>query len=60
MNWKDIGVRALKTLVQTFLSVATVQMVIAQDVNALRAAAVGALAAGIAVIWNAVLQWSQS
>ena len=60
MNWKDIGVRAAKTFVQTFLSVATVQMVIAQDINALRSAAVGALAAGIAVIWNAVLQWSQS
>ena len=60
MNWRDIGVRALKTLVQTFLSVATVQQLVAQDIDALRAAGVAALAAGIAVVWNALLAWSSS
>lgn len=60
MSWKDIGVRAVKTAVQAFLGTASVQAVIGGDVNALRAAAVAAAAAGISVIWNAVLTWSQS
>lgn len=58
MNVRDIAVRAAKTAVQTFLSVATVQQLVGGDVDALRAAAVGALAAGIAVLWNAALAWS--
>jgi uncharacterized protein YjeT (DUF2065 family) len=60
MTPRDIAVRALKTLVQTFLSVATVQQVVGGDVDALRAAGVAALAAGIAVVWNAALAWSSN
>ena len=57
---KDVVTRAAKTAVQTFLAVATVQQVIGGDVDALRAAAAGALAAGFSVIWNAALAWSSS
>lgn len=57
---KDIAVRAAKTAVQSFLAVATAQQVIGGDIDALRAAAVAAIAAGLAVLWNAALVWSSS
>jgi uncharacterized protein YjeT (DUF2065 family) len=57
---KDIAIRAAKTAVQTFLAVATVQQVVGGDVDALRAAGIGALAAGFAVLWNAALAWASS
>lgn len=54
-DWKDIFVRAGKTLAQTFLATASVSLVMAGDVQALKSAAIGAVAAGIAVLWNAAL-----
>lgn len=60
MDWRSIGIRAAKTALQSFLAVATAQVIISQDVNALRGAAVAALAAGYSVIQNALLTWSQS
>lgn len=60
MNVRDILVRAAKTFVQTFLSVATVEVVMNGDLVALKSAAIAAGAAAIAIVWNAVLQWSQS
>lgn len=60
MDWKNIGIRALKTAVQSFLAVATAQVIVAGDINALRGAAVAALAAGFSVIHNALLAWSSS
>jgi hypothetical protein len=60
MNVKDIALRAAKTFVQTFLALATVEVVAAGDLVAIKSAAVAALAAAISVVWNAVLQWSQT
>ena len=60
LDYKDIGIRALKTAIQTFLSVATVNAVVSGDVTGLQTAGVAALAAGISVVWNAVLQWSST
>jgi hypothetical protein len=57
---RDILVRAAKTFVQTFLSAATVAVVVAADYPALKAAAIAAGSAALSVIWNAVLQWSAS
>lgn len=60
MDVRDILVRAAKTFVQSFLSTATVALVIAADYPALKAAAVAAGAAALSVVWNAALQWSSS
>lgn len=60
MDVRDILVRAVKTFVQSFLSAATVVMVIGGDVPALKAAAVAAGSAALSVVWNAALQWSSS
>lgn len=60
MDWKSVGIRAAKTALQSFLAVATAQVIVAGDINALRGAAVAALAAGYSVIQNAILTWTQS
>lgn len=60
MNWKDIAERAGKTFVEVFLVLAPVEVVIGADLALLKAAAVGAGAAALAVLWNAALQWSRT
>lgn len=60
INPKDVLVRAAKTFVQTFLSVAAVSQVVNGDIAGLKAAGIAALAAAISVVWNAALQWSSS
>lgn len=57
---KDIAIRAGKTAVQALLANASVQLVIAGDVNALRAALVAGVAAGASVLWNAAAAWSNT
>lgn len=60
INWKDVGIRAFKTAVQTFASLWTVDLLFTSgaglDVAFDAVAAAGA--AAIAVLWNAVIQWS--
>lgn len=60
MNFADIARRAAKTAVQTFLAVATVEVIVGGDVEALRSAATAAAAGGIAIIHNALLTWASS
>lgn len=57
---KNIGRRAVKTAVQTFFAVATVQQVVGGDVDALRSAVVAAAAAGFSVLWNAAVVWADA
>ena len=58
MDWKDIGTRALKTFVQALLSAVTVAAVLDYDVATIKAGVIAAVAAGLSVVWNALLQWS--
>lgn len=51
----DIVVRALKTFVQTFLAVVAVGATSVTDVATAKALVVGAAAAAISAVWNAVL-----
>ena len=60
VDWRDTFVRAAKTAVQTLFATVTVQVAFSGDVNAVRAAAITAVAAGAAVVWNGILSWSQS
>lgn len=55
---KDIIVRAAKTAVQAFLVAAPVEVIVGGDLPALKAAAIGAGAAALSVIWNALLQYT--
>ena len=57
---KDILIRAAKTAVQSFLATASVQQFVGGDINAMRAAAIAAVAAGVAVLWNAALAWAST
>lgn len=60
MNVKEIAVKAAKTFVQAFLSAVTVTMVTGGDLAAVKAGAIAAGAAALSVVWNALLQWSNS
>ena len=51
----DIVVRALKTFVQTFLAVVAVGATSVTDVATAKALIVGAAAAAISAVWNAIL-----
>lgn len=52
VNWKDIGVRALKTFLQAFLAVIVAGLVAVDSLEALQALLVAGLAAGISAIQN--------
>ena len=58
MDWKDIGVRAVKTAIQSFIAVVGVGLV--TDVATLQAGAIAAASAAVSVVMNAILAWSQS
>lgn len=62
-DWKeaarDIAVRSLKTGVQT-LGAGFVTLVVTGDASGLKLALTSALAAALAVAWNAALAWSAS
>lgn len=57
-DWKDVGIRAVKTFVQVFLGSIPVSSLMSLDWTAYRAAGLSAGAAGVAIIWNAVLNWA--
>lgn len=58
INVKDILVRAAKTAVQAFLVAAPVEVIVGGDLPAIKAAVIGAGAAALSVIWNALLQYT--
>jgi len=62
VDWKDVGLRAAKTAVQTALAVLTAEAVFGGgfSVSLLQQAAIAALAAAYAVVHNALLQWSST
>ena len=60
MDVRDVLIRAAKTFVQAFLSTVTVTVAIGGDYAAVKAGAVAAGAAALAIIWNAALNWSSS
>jgi len=60
MNWKDILSRAAKTFVQTLLAAFPVSAAVGANIPALKAAAIAAGAAALAVVWNGLLQWSRT
>ncbi len=61
INWKDVGIRALKTFIQAFVSIAIAQLggidfIEGENLqNVLIGIAISAGAAGISAVWNAVL-----
>jgi len=59
MDWKDIAVRAVKTAVQAFIATLGVGLAGWLDVDALQAAGLAAASAGVSVVMNALLSWSQ-
>ena len=60
MNWKDIGERAFKTTLQTFMALFTVDALTAGNVGLAKEALVAAAAAGLTILWNAIAQWAAS
>ena len=61
INWKDVGVRALKTFLQTFIASLTVDGVFGiTDAKGLQRFALttglSALAAAISAVWNVILE----
>lgn len=62
MKAKDILIRALKTFVQAFLSYLSIDGFFGvTDYTALKKIAlsllIGALAAGVSAVWNALIEW---
>lgn len=62
MSWRDIGIRAAKTGAQAALAILTADAVFGPgfSVGLLQKAALAALAAAYAVVWNALLGWARS
>lgn len=56
MDFRDIAVRASKTFVQGALAFAVVNWSTVQDTDTLKTFAVGALAAGVSLLWNSLSQ----
>lgn len=56
----DVLSRAGKTAVQALTAQLTVAALVGGDYQATKAALVAAVAAGISVIWNAAIAWSNS
>lgn len=56
----DVLSRAGKTFVQTLTAQLTVAALVGGDYAATKAALIAAFAAGISVIWNALVVWANS
>jgi Na+/H+-dicarboxylate symporter len=61
VDWKDVGIRALKTFIQAAVSIAVANLAGVDFIegenlqNALIGIAISAGAAGVSAVWNAVL-----
>ena len=60
MNWRDIGIRAVKTAIQAFVAMVGLGATSFYNVATLKAAALAAAAAAVSVVMNAILAWSNS
>lgn len=60
IDWKDVFVRAAKTAVATFIGIIPVAELTSLSIDGAEAAAVAAASAGVTVVLNAVLQWTQT
>ena len=60
MNWKDIGIRAAKTAVQVFLAALPANALLSTSLDVFQMAGLAGLSAGVAVIYNALLNWSST
>lgn len=60
MDFKKLGVRALVTFVQVFLSVVIGTGVLDVSASTAQTALMSALGAGLSVIYNAATSWLQS
>lgn len=58
MNLKDIGIRAVKTFVQAFVSTVGVAAITSFDVATIQAGVIAAGAAALSVVWNALYLWA--
>lgn len=59
INWRDVGIRAVKTFVQAFIGAVTIDSLIGiTDADALKKALVGlavaGVSAGVSALWNFV------
>ncbi len=54
VNYKDIGVRALKTFIQAFLAVVLVGLADVHDMNKLKVLMIAGISAGISALMNLI------
>lgn len=54
VNYKDIGVRALKTFFQAFLAVVLVGLTDVHDMNKLKVLMIAGISAGISALMNLI------
>lgn len=52
MDYKDVGIRALKTFVQAFLATLSVQVMAVKSWDTLWPVVAAGAAAGISAVWN--------
>lgn len=55
---KDVLTRAAKTAIQCFGGLVTVDVFFQGDIGTVEKAAIAAAAAGVSVVWNAILVWA--
>ena len=55
INWKDIGIRCLKTFLQGFLASLCVTSI--NGIDALKSALIGAVAGGISALTNLIIKY---
>lgn len=58
-DWKDVLIRAVKTFVQVFVSSVPVSALMSLDWTIWKAAALAAGSSAVAIVWNAILNWSR-
>lgn len=59
VNWKDAGIRALKTAVAVFIVSVPGDEIVNGSLEAEKAAALVAGAAAVTYIWNVLLDWTR-
>lgn len=58
VDWKDAGIRALKTFIAALVVTVPAAAVVNGDVSQLKAGAVSAGIATVTYVWNVLLSWS--
>ena len=60
VDWKDTAVRAVKTAVQVFIALVGTNAAGWTNVEAVKAAGLSAITAGVSVLMNAIMGWAGS